>query len=193
MQMQQTTWRATGVVAALAVALVGATACQRGERREMARETGQMGTAPADTGGPAATIYREDTGRVPGTHMSTRLEAPTQIPALQQRLDSMSKDPGYLERTRYADGYRNLLGDAVNTMSADLSRVGAADSGRFHDLSQQALEDLGGGTGDAHLKPGDVPAHVARVRRLIAMYEQATHAPLSPSAQPPRADSARRR
>jgi hypothetical protein len=179
-------WPVMGAAALAACAV--AAGCSPQEKQQMARESARTSGAIVDTGGRAATIYRADSGRVPGTHMDTRLEAPTQIPALQQRLDSMQKDPGYLERSGYAGGYKNLLADVVNAMGADLSRVGQADSGAFRTLSDSVVNDVGGGTGaaTAELKADKVPAHVQRVRRLIAMYERATHASLNPSATPAR-------
>jgi hypothetical protein len=121
--------------------------------------------------------------------MDSRLEAPTQLPALQQRLDSLERDPGYLERTGYGTGYAALLADAIETMGNDIRRVGATDPGDFTGLSNQVLEEVGSGSGGGRitLDPKDVPQHVTEVRRLIAIYEQTTHATLGPSAQQPQA------
>ncbi|HEX5963060.1 MAG TPA: hypothetical protein VFY42_05015 [Gemmatimonadales bacterium] len=69
--------------------------------------------------------------------------------------------------------YKNLAGDLVTSMQADLYRVGHADSGQFRALSDSVLDDLGGGTGTtAGPDPSQVPQHVSRMRRLIELYQQ---------------------
>jgi hypothetical protein len=189
--VMQMRWTSGTMGTAVAVAsVVAALGCSPQEKGQMARETARASGATVDTGGSAATIYRADSGRVPGTHMDTRLEAPTQIPALQQRLDSLERDPGYLERTSYGTGYVALLADAIEAMGSDIRRVGATNPGDFIGLGDQVLKEVGPTTGGGRvtLDRKDVPQHVAKVRRLIAIYEQTTHAPLNPSAQPPRAD-----
>jgi hypothetical protein len=70
--------------------------------------------------------------------------------------------------------YKNLAGDVVNSMAADLSRVGLADSGAFGALRDSVMEDLGGGAGtESTLDPSKVREHVSHMRRLISMYQQA--------------------
>ncbi|MBA3443530.1 MAG: hypothetical protein H0T58_01560 [Gemmatimonadales bacterium] len=69
--------------------------------------------------------------------------------------------------------YKNLAGDLVTSMQADLYRVGHADSGRFKALSDSVMEDIGGGTGTTTgPDPSEVPEHVARVRSLIDLYQE---------------------
>jgi hypothetical protein len=69
--------------------------------------------------------------------------------------------------------YKNLAGDVVNSMAADLNRLGLADSGAFRVLRDSVLDDLGGGAGtDADLNRSEVKDHIARMRRLISMYQQ---------------------
>jgi hypothetical protein len=69
--------------------------------------------------------------------------------------------------------YKNLAGDLVTSMQADLNRVGQADSGQFKALSDSVMEDIGGGTGTADgPEPSQVPQHVARMRTLIDVYQQ---------------------
>jgi hypothetical protein len=55
-------------------------------------------------------------------------------------------------------------------MQADLYRVGFADSGQFKALSDSVLTDIGGGT--AGPEPSRVKEHVARMRRLLELYQQ---------------------
>jgi hypothetical protein len=58
-------------------------------------------------------------------------------------------------------------------MQADLYRVGFADSGQFRALSDSVLSDVGGGTGTADgLQPSEIKQHVARMRRLLDLYQQ---------------------
>jgi hypothetical protein len=70
--------------------------------------------------------------------------------------------------------YKNLAGDLVNSMQADLQRVGHADSGDFRALSDSIMDDIGGGTGPAAgPEPSEMPQHVVRMRTLIDKYQQA--------------------
>ncbi len=70
--------------------------------------------------------------------------------------------------------YKNLVSDLVTSMQADLYRVGLADSGRFRGLSDSVIDDLGGGSGTpaAGPDPSQVKPHVARMRRLLDLYQQ---------------------
>jgi hypothetical protein len=59
-------------------------------------------------------------------------------------------------------------------MAADLHRVGLADSGSFRALGDSVMEDLGGGAGtESRLDRSKLPQHIARMRRLISIYQQA--------------------
>jgi hypothetical protein len=70
--------------------------------------------------------------------------------------------------------YKNLAGDLITSMQADLYRVGLADSGQFRSLSDSVLDDLGGsGGGSANPDPSKMKEHVARMRRLIENYQNA--------------------
>jgi hypothetical protein len=70
--------------------------------------------------------------------------------------------------------YKNLAGDVVNSMAADLHRAGLADSGDFRALKDSVMHDLGeGAEGGSTLDHLTLNQHIARTRRLISMYQQA--------------------
>jgi hypothetical protein len=59
-------------------------------------------------------------------------------------------------------------------MAADLHRAGLADSGDFRVLKDSVMHDLGGGAeGESTLDHLTLNKHIARMRRLISMYQQA--------------------
>jgi hypothetical protein len=73
--------------------------------------------------------------------------------------------------------YKNLAGDVVNSMAADLYRVGLADSGAFKTLRDSVMDDLGGGAGtESTLDRSKLQGHIPRMRRLISVYQQAMRA-----------------
>jgi hypothetical protein len=129
-------------------------------------------------GNASASAYTSDSDSsarasgLEGTNSGSELEAPRLIPAMQNQLNLMSSgeqpsDPENLT------AYKNLAGDVVNSMAADLNRLGLADSGAFRVLRDSVLDDLGGGAGtDADLNRSEVKDHIARMRRLISMYQQ---------------------
>ena len=117
----------------------------------------------------AESIARED--GLAGTNSGAELEAPRLIPATQNQLTLMSNgaqppNPDNLT------AYKNMAGDLVNSMIADLYRAGYADSGNFRVLADSVLEDLGGGAGtSASLERSQLPQHVDRMQRLIRQYQ----------------------
>ena len=110
---------------------------------------------------------------VEGTNSGSELEAPRLIPAMQNQLNLMASgdqptDPENLT------AYKNLAGDVVNSMIADLHRAGLADSGSFRALRDSVMDDLGGGAGtESRLDRSKLNEHIAQMRRLISMYQQA--------------------
>ena len=102
----------------------------------------------------------------------SELEAPRLIPAIQNQLNLMASgvqptDPENLT------AYRNLAGDVVNSMAADLQRAGLADSGDFRALRDSVMDDLGGGAeSESKLDRPKLGEHIARMRRLISIYQQ---------------------
>lgn len=134
------------------------------------RETATRGTASASPyTADSESRARED--GVEGTNSGSELEAPRLIPAVKNQLELMSTGSKISRENMTA--YKNLAGDLVTSMQADLYRVGHADSGQFKALSDSVLNDLGGGTGTtAGPDPSQVPQHVSRMRRLIELYQQ---------------------
>jgi hypothetical protein len=110
---------------------------------------------------------------VEGTNSGSELEAPRLLPAIQNQLTLMASGAQPTDRENLT-AYKNLAGDVVNSMVADLSRVGLADSGAFRVLRDSVMKELGGGAGtESKLDRSQLPGHIARMRRLISMYQQA--------------------
>jgi hypothetical protein len=134
------------------------------------RETGARGNASSSPyTADSENRARED--GLDGTSSGAELEAPRLIPAVKNQLDLMSSGSSTTRENMTA--YKNLAGDLVTSMQADLQRVGHADSGDFRALSDSVMDDIGGGTGTAAgPEPSKVPQHVARMRTLIDKYQQ---------------------
>jgi len=137
------------------------------------RESPESGARGAASASPytADSENRAREDGLEGTNSGSELEAPRLIPALRNQLELMSR--GSKTSTENLTAYKNLASDLVNSMQADLYRVGFADSGQFRGLSDSVLADIGGGTGTAAgPEPSEVKAHVARMRRLLELYQQ---------------------
>lgn len=107
-----------------------------------------------------------------GTNSGSELEAPRLIPAVQNQLNLMTSEAQPANPDNLT-AYKNMAGDLVNSMIADLYRAGYADSGNFRALSDSVLDDLGGGAGtESTLDRSKLPQHVQRMKRLIAVYQQ---------------------
>jgi hypothetical protein len=134
-------------------------------------ETGARGTASSSPY-TADSEKRSREDGLDGTNSGAELEAPRLIPAVKNQLELMVSGSQVSRDNMTA--YKNLAGDLVTSMQADLYRVGLADSGNFKALSDSVVEDIGGGTGTAAgPEPSKVPQHVARMRRLIDIYQGA--------------------
>lgn len=133
-------------------------------------ESGARGTASASPYTADSEARAREDG-LEGTNRGAELEAPRLIPAVKNQLELMSRDSQINKENLNA--YRNLASDLITSMQADLHRVGFADSGRFRALSDSALDDLGGGTGSVgDPEPSKVKEHVARMWRLLGLYQQ---------------------
>jgi hypothetical protein len=109
---------------------------------------------------------------IPGTNTGSELEAPRLIPAIQNQLNLMSKGTQPVNPENLT-AYKNMAGDLINSMIADLSRAGYADTGNFKALSDSVLEELGGGGGaPPRLDPSRLPEHLSQMKRLIGSYQQ---------------------
>jgi hypothetical protein len=129
-------------------------------------------------GNASASAYTSDADSsaredgVAGTNSGGELEAPRLIPAMQNQLNLMANgtqppNPDNL------NAYKNMAGDLINSMIADLYRAGYADSGNFRALGDSVLDDLGGGAGtSAKLDRSKLPQHVDRMQRMIRQYQQ---------------------
>src|SRR5215210_4714395 len=129
-------------------------------------------------GNASASAYTSDTDSsaredgVAGTNSGAELEAPRLIPATQNQLTLMANgtqppNPDNLT------AYKNMAGDLINSMIADLYRAGYADSGNFRALGDSVLNDLGGGAGTStRLDRSRLPQHIDRMQRLIRLYQQ---------------------
>jgi hypothetical protein len=136
------------------------------------------GCSREKTGNASASGYTSESDSavraagVEGTNSGSELEAPRLIPALQNQLNLMAAGEQPADRENLT-AYKNLAGDVVNSMAADLYRVGLADSGAFRALQDSVMEELGGGAGtESTLDRVRLQEHIARMRRLIAMYKQ---------------------
>jgi len=129
-------------------------------------------------GNASASAYTSDADSsaredgVAGTNSGAELEAPRLIPAVQNQLNLMrngTQPPNPDNLT----AYKNMTGDLINSMIADLYRVGYADSGDFRTLGDSVVNDLGGGAGTpSDLDRSELPQHVDRMQRLIRIYQQ---------------------
>ncbi|MEP7227705.1 MAG: hypothetical protein ABI785_10125 [Gemmatimonadales bacterium] len=134
-------------------------------------ETGARGSASASPYTADSEKRAREDG-LEGTNSGAELEAPRLIPAVRNQLELMSR--GSQANSENLTAYKNLVSDLVTSMQADLYRVGFADSGQFRALSDSVLHDLGGGSGTsaAGPKPSEARGHVARMRRLLELYQQ---------------------
>jgi hypothetical protein len=130
-------------------------------------------------GNASASAYASDADSsvkaagVEGTNGGSEPEAPRLIPAIQNQLNLMAAG-GQPADPENRTAYKNLAGDVVNSMAADLHRAGLADSGTFRALKDSVLNDLGGPAGtESKLDQSKLNEHIARMRRLISIYQQA--------------------
>jgi len=110
-------------------------------------------------GAPDVTARTGSTG-FEGDEPGVEFEAPRLIPAIRARIIEIEDPEGATEGN--LAGFRSGVGTLVKAMRADLTRVGATDTGAFHALGDSVLRKIGDGAGDA----------VGMVERLIEMYEE---------------------
>ena len=140
---------------------IGAAACSR--------ERAGNASASAYTSDSDSSAREEG---MAGTNSGAELEAPRLIPAVQNQLTLMSRG-AEVPSSDNLTAYKNMAGDLINSMMADLHRAGYADSGNFKALSDSILSELGGGAGtSARLDRSRLPQHVDRMQRLIRLYQQ---------------------
>jgi hypothetical protein len=147
-----------------------------------------LGCSRERAGNASASAYTSDSDSavkaagVEGTNSGAELEAPRLIPAVQNQLNLMASGSQPVDRNNLT-AYKNLAGDLVNSMVADVYRMGLADSGKFRSLRDSIMDELGGGAGTtASLDRSKLTEHIARMRRLISLYQGAVKNPArSPS------------
>lgn len=130
-------------------------------------------------GNASASAYTSDSDSgarevgLAGSNSGSELQAPRLLPAIQNQLNLMAKGSQPANPDNLT-AYKNMAGDLINSMIADIYRAGYADSGHFRALSDSILSDLGGGAGSPpKLDRSQLPQHIERMRRLIALYQQA--------------------
>jgi hypothetical protein len=147
-----------------------------------------VGCSRERAGNASASAYTSDSDSsarekgFAGTNSGAELEAPRLLPAIQNQLNLMAKGAQPVNADNLT-AYKNMAGDLINSMIADTYRAGYADSGHFRALSDSVLNDLGGGAGSPpSLDRSKLPQHIQRMRRLIALYQQAIrNVPTTPS------------
>lgn len=145
--------------------LSAAVLCAACSREKAGNASASAYTSDADSSA------RED--GLPGTSSGSELEAPRLIPAIQTQLNLMARG-SQPPKPDNLTAYKNMAGDLINSMIADIYRVGYADSGSFRALADSVLEDLGGGAGTpARLDRSRLPGHIDRMQRLIGLYQGA--------------------
>jgi hypothetical protein len=133
------------------------------------RERAGNASASAYTSDADSTAREEG---MAGTNSGAELQAPRLIPAIQNQLNLMANGTQPPSTTNLT-AYKNMAGDLVNSMTADLYRAGYADSGPFRALGDSVLEDLGGGAGTPpKIDRAKLPQHVDRMQRLIRSYQR---------------------
>ncbi|HUR96167.1 MAG TPA: hypothetical protein VMY76_16425 [Gemmatimonadales bacterium] len=145
----------------LAAACRGDTPSERDQPPEGAR-TGSAYT----TGSESGAVQQQ----VEGTNTGVEFEAPRRIPGVLAVLEQIKRQPD----ERNLTAFRGDLGTLEDAMRNDLTRVGLADSGEFHALTDSLARDLGGGAGGKVDAPesGDISRIEARVRRLIEVHDR---------------------
>jgi hypothetical protein len=141
-----------------------------------------LGCSRENAGNASASAYTSDSDSgvkaagVEGTNSGSELEAPRLLPAMQNQLNLMASGTQSASPDNLT-AYKNLAGDLVNSMAADMYRVGLADSGTFKALRDSVMEDLGGGAGTTStLDKSKLKEHISRMRRLISTYQQSMRA-----------------
>lgn len=112
------------------------------------------------SGGVPDVAARTGGAGLEGNEPGVEFEAPRLVPAIRAQIIEI-EDPERATEAHLA-AFRSGVGTLVHAMRADLSRVGATDTGGFYALGDSVLRKLGDGAGDA----------VGQVERLIEMYEE---------------------
>lgn len=143
--------------------------------------------ACSDTGGngirgPEVGAVAADTGRRPSTDTigvadavgdPAELGAESLVGPIRQQLDRMTANPREYAAENLTS-YKNLAATFQSAVRADMARLGTGDRTAYEALVDSIERDIGGGAGVARgPTPEEIPAHAARMRRLITLYEDA--------------------
>jgi hypothetical protein len=166
--------RIVGVVV-LIVATISATACRGGgDLASREQQPGEQRPREAQTASPYST--GTDSGargqRVEGTNLGVGFEGTRRIPGVivtLNELDASGKAPSEENLT----ALRGQLGTMEDGMRADFRRVGLADTGAFHSLTDSIAHQIGGGPGGTakQLDANEFAKVSGYVRRLINVYQ----------------------
>jgi hypothetical protein len=102
-------------------------------------------------------------------------EAPRLIPAMRAHLQVMAGG-GAGATEGNVTGYKNMAGDLVTAMLADLHRVGSSEVDQVRMLGDSVVNLVGGGTGVPDTNPEDLARSTELMGVLIDRYQEAMRA-----------------
>ena len=128
---------------------------------------GERTSSPYSTGSDSGAARQQ----LEGTNRGVEFEAPRRIPAVVAALSQLTSAGKTPDKTDLA-ALRGDIGTLEDAMRDDFARVGLADTGAFHDLTDSIARQLGGGPGGLtkDIDPKEVPELSTRVERLIGIY-----------------------
>jgi hypothetical protein len=144
-----------------------AAACRRGDDLASRPPTGQRTASPYSTGTDSGSVAQ----RIEGTGTGKSFEAPAKIPGAMTALQRVTA-PGKASDKNQVTAFRGEIGALEDAMRNDFLRVGLADTGAFHALSDSIADQIGGGAGGLAKKLDDKGARLlsSRVQRLVQTY-----------------------
>ena len=154
----------------LSLAPMGVAACRDGgdlaSREQRPREA--QTASPYSTGTDSGARRQ----RVEGTNLGVAFEAGQRIPGVIVTLDELDTS-GKAPSEENLTALRGQLGTLQEGMRADFRRVGLADTGAFHALTDSIAHQFGGGAGGAakQLSDKEFDQLSGQVRRLINLYQ----------------------
>jgi hypothetical protein len=123
-----------------------------------------------ETGTPDV-ASRTGSAEMEDTEPGVEYEAPRLIPGVRAQIAQLQTPEGRTQENLTA--FRNGVGTLINSMRADLNRVGVTDTGGFRALGDSVMRAFGGGAGSpADLNVEEARPAIAQVERLIGLYEQ---------------------
>jgi hypothetical protein len=167
--------QATGLMMMLTAATIAMTACRAGgDLASREERPGEQRPREAQTASPYST--GTDSGakrqRVEGTNLGVGFEGTQRIPGVIVTLNELEAS-GRAPSKENLTALRGQLGTLEDGMRDDFRRVGLADTGAFHALTDSIAHQMGGGPGGTakHLSDREFAELSGRVRRLISVYQ----------------------